>query len=125
MNKIYFLALLLFTAPLLADDAKNEWHDTTLSEATIGKIQDATYQYKKCVSDEMQKATYQTLDSRHATDEIMKQCEPTLTKMREVYIAEKVPAIIADRHLRQLRIQITRKALETMMFSEAARKTGQ
>ncbi|MDD5275269.1 MAG: hypothetical protein PHR16_04220 [Methylovulum sp.] len=125
MNKIYFLAILLFTTAPFANDAKNEWHDTTLSDATIGKIQDASYQYKKCVSDEMQKAIYQSQDSRHATDEIIKQCEATLTKMREVYLAEKVPGVIADRHLKQLRIKTTRSALQEMMFSEAARKAGQ
>ncbi len=125
MNKIYFLAILLFSAAPFANDAKNEWHDTTLSDATIGKIQDATYQYKKCVSDEMQKTAYQNQESRRATDAIMKQCEATLTKMRDVYLAEKVPEIIADRHLKQLRIKTTRSALQEMMFSEAARKTGQ
>lgn len=125
MNKIYFLAILLFTTAPFANDAKNEWHDTTLSDATIGKIQGASYQYKKCVSDEMQKAIYKTQDSRRATDGIIKQCEATLTKMREVYLAEKVPGVIADRHLKQLRTKTTRSALQEMMFSEAARKAGQ
>lgn len=125
MNKIYLLAILAFSSVAFADDAKNEWHNTTLSDATIEKIQDATFQYKKCVSDEMQKTVYQTQDSRQATDEIMKQCEPVLSKMREVYLAENVPAVIADRHLKQMRIKITRSALQTMMFAEAARKSGQ
>lgn len=125
MNKIYFLAILLFASASFANDAKNEWHDTTLSDATIGKIQDASYQYKRCVSDEMQKAIYQSQESRRATDEIMKQCESALTKMRDVYLAEKVPEVIADRHLKQLRIKTTRNALQEMMFSEAARNTGQ
>jgi len=55
MKKILFLTVLLSAATAFADDAKNEWHNTTLSDATIKKIQDAKYQYKKCVSDEMQK----------------------------------------------------------------------
>ena len=125
MKKIFFLAILLSTMTAFADDAKNEWHNTTLSDATIKKIQDAKYQYKKCVAEQMQKPAHQTLDSRQATDDIMKQCEPVLAKMREVYIAEKVPAVIADRHLRQMRLQTTRSALQGMMFSEAARKSGQ
>ncbi|NOU13989.1 MAG: hypothetical protein HOO92_08525 [Methylococcaceae bacterium] len=45
--------------------------------------------------------------------------------MRDIYIAEKVPAVIADRHLKQMRLQTTRTALQGMMFSEAARKSSQ
>ncbi|MDO9103841.1 MAG: hypothetical protein Q7U57_02645 [Methylovulum sp.] len=125
MKKILFFALLLAAISAYADDAKNEWHNTELTDATIAKIQQAKYQYKKCVSDEMQKPAYQQLDTRQATDAIMKQCEAVLAKMRDVYIAEKVPGIIADRHLKQMRIQTTRSALQAMMFSEAARNSGQ
>jgi hypothetical protein len=125
MKKILFLAILLSAKMAFADDAKNEWHNTTLSDATIEKIQAAKYEYKKCVGDEMQKSAYQEQDSRRATDAIMKQCEPVLAKMREVYTAAEVPTVIADRHLKQMRIQTTREALQGMMFSEAARKTGQ
>jgi hypothetical protein len=125
MKKILFLAILLSANFALANDAKNEWHNTTLSDATIEKIQAAKYQYKKCVGDEMRKPAYQEQDSRHATDAIMKQCESVLAKMREVYTAAEVPGVIADRHLKQMRIQTTREALQGMMFSEAARKSGQ
>ncbi|EGW20111.1 hypothetical protein [Methylobacter tundripaludum] len=125
MKKILFLTVLLSAATAFADDAKNEWHNTTLSDATIKKIQDAKYQYKKCVSDEMQKTAHQEQESRQATEEIMKQCESVLSQMREVYLAEKVPGIIADRHLKQMRMQTTRNVLQGMMFGEAARKSGQ
>lgn len=125
MKKILFLTVLLSAATTFADDAKNEWHNTTLSDATIKKIQDAKYQYKKCVSDEMQKTAHQEQESRQATEEIMKQCESVLSQMREVYLAEKVPGIIADRHLKQMRMQTTRNVLQGMMFGEAARKSGQ
>lgn len=125
MKKILFLTLLLSAVTAFADDAKNEWHNTTLSDETIKKIQDAKYQYKKCVVDEMKKPAYQEQESRRATEEIMKQCESVLSQMREVYLAEKVPEVIADRHLRQMRMQTTRNALQGMMFSEAARKSGQ
>ena len=91
MKKILFLCLLLFAATAYSDDAKNEWHNTTLSEATIEKIQAAKFEYKKCVSDEMQKSAYQQQDSRNATEAIIKQCEPVLAKMREVYTDAKVP----------------------------------
>ena len=124
MKKILFLCLLLSAATAYSDDAKNEWHNTTLSEATIEKIQAAKYEYKKCVSDEMQKPAYQQQDSRNATEAIIKQCEPVLAKMREVYTGAEVPGIIADRHLKQMRLQTTRDVLQNMMFSEAARKAG-
>ncbi len=125
MKKILFLAILLSAGTALANDAKNEWHNTTLSDATIEKIQTTKYEYKKCVGDDMQKSAYQEQDSRKATDAIMRQCEPVLAKMREIYTDAEVPGVIADRHLKQIRIQTTREALQGMMFSEAARKTGQ
>lgn len=125
MKKILFLTILLSAVTAFADDAKNEWHNTTLSDATIKKIQDAQYQYKKCVAGEMQKPTYQDQESRKATEAIMKQCEPVLSQMREIYLAERVPDTIADRHLKQMRMQTTRNVLQGMMFSEAARKSGQ
>ena len=125
MKKIVFLTLLLSVITAFADDAKNEWHNTTLTEDTIKKIQAASYDYKKCVSDEMQKPAYINQDTRKATDSIMKVCESVLARMRDVYLAENVPAIVADRHLKQMRMQTTRKALQNLMFAEAARKAGQ
>jgi hypothetical protein len=124
MKKILFLSLLLSAATAYADDAKNEWHNTTLSDATIGKIQAAKYEYKKCVGNEMQKSAYQDQDSRKATEAIIKQCEPVLAKVREVYIDADVPGVVADRDLKKMRMQTTREALQGMMFSEAARKAG-
>ncbi len=124
MKNILFLSLLLSTGSAFSDDAKNEWHNTTLSDATIEKIQAAKYEYKKCIGGEMQKSVYQEQDSRKATDAIMKQCEAILSKMREVYTEAEVPGVIADRHLKQMRLQTTREALQGMMFSEASRKAG-
>ncbi|MCX7107276.1 MAG: hypothetical protein NTV66_06825 [Methylococcales bacterium] len=124
MKHILLSSLLLFSAIAFSHDAKNEWINTTLSEATIAKIQSAKYEYKKCVGDEMQKSSYQQQDTRKATDAIMKQCEPVLAKMRIVYTEVKVPEVIADRHLKQIRLQTTREALQGMMFSEASRKAG-
>lgn len=125
MKQIIFLSLLLLSASAYAEESKDEWQNTTLSEDTMKKIQEARYQYKRCVGDEMQKPEYQTKESRVSTEAIIKHCEPGLAKMREIYIAEKVPETIADRHLKQMRIQTTRTALQGMMFSEAARKSSQ
>ena len=124
MKKILFAGLLLFAGIVFAEDAKNEWHNTVLTDATIEKVQAAKFEYKKCVGDEMQKSSYQDQDSRKATDAIMKQCESILAKMRVVYTEAKVPEVISDRHLKQIRMQTTREALQGMMFSEASRKAG-
>lgn len=125
MKKVLCVAALLLATNSYAEKSKNEWQNTTISEATIEKIQAAKYEYKKCVSDEMQKSTYAGQESRAATEIIMKECEPVLTKMREVYLSEEVPEVIADRHLKQLRLQTTRDALQNMMYAEAARQSGQ
>lgn len=121
MKTLFFLLALFISVTAFAEQASDEWQNTVLTEATIKKIQESKYDYKKCVSEQMQKPAYLEMDSRKATDEIMKQCEPTLTKIREVYLAEKVPGVIADRHLKQIRIQTTRKALENLMFAQAAK----
>ena len=124
MKKLFLLPLLLFSVTLFAEPSANdEWENTTISDATIKKIQESKYAYKKCVADEMRKAPYQTQESRKATEAIVKQCESVLAKMRDVYITEKVPEIIADRHLKQMRLQTTRLVLQDMMFNEAARST--
>jgi len=122
MNKYLLLALCLTASSVYADEAKNEWQNTSLSDAVIEKIQATKYGYKKCVSDEMQKSGYQKIDTRNATDAIMKQCETILAKMREVYTEADVPEVIADRHLKQMRMQTTREVLQGMMFSAASRK---
>jgi hypothetical protein len=124
MKILYFLIALLVSVTAVAEKASEEWQNTTITDATIKNIQESKYKYKKCVGEQMQKATYQDIDSRKATDEIMKQCEPVLAKMRAVYLAEKVPGVIADRHLRQIRIQITRKLLEEMIFAQAGRNVS-
>ena len=125
MKKVLCVVALLLATNSYAENSKNEWQNTTISEDTIAKIQAAKYEYKKCVSDEMQKPAYQSQESRAATEVIIKQCESILTKMREVYLEEKVPEVIADRHLKQMRLQTTRDVLQNMMYSEAARQSGQ
>ena len=121
MKKIICIAALIVANNSYAEPSKDDWQNTTISEATIAKIQAGKYEYKKCVSDEMQKPDYQRQESRVATEVIIKQCEPVLGKMREIYVEEKVPEVVADRHLKQLRIQVTRDALQNMMYGEAAR----
>jgi hypothetical protein len=122
---VVLMASLLISSTAVAEKADDEWQNTVLTDATIKKIQESKVEYKKCVGEHMQKSVYKDMDSRKATEDIIKQCEPSLSKMREVYLAEKVPGTIADRHLRQMRIQITRKVLQEMIFSQAGRNAGQ
>ncbi len=121
--KIPFISLILaLSAPLNAEENTGQtWNGSTLSEATITKVQAAKTEYQKCVAGETQKPGYLDKDSRKATEDIMKLCEPSLGKMREVYLAEKVPGEFADRHLRQVRIQTTRQVLQELIFQQAAR----
>jgi hypothetical protein len=125
MKKLLCLAALVLATNSYAEKPKgNDWQNTSISDATIEKIQTANYEYKKCVSNEMQKSNYQSQESRAATETIVKQCEPVLSKMREIYLAEKVPEIVADRQLKHLRLQTTRDVLQNMMYAEAARSSG-
>jgi hypothetical protein len=125
MKTLFFLTALLFSITVAAEEAQDEWQNTTLSDATIKKIQESRYDYKKCVGTQLQKPAYLEMDTRKATEEVMKQCEPVLGKIRETYLAEKIPATMADRHLKQIRIQTTRKAIQNLMFEQAAKNAGQ
>ena len=125
MKQILLLALLASVSFVSAKEVKSEWNATALTEDTIKKIQLAQVEYKQCVADEMQKPGYAKIEARSSTDAIIKQCEKVLTKMRQVYVDVKVPGIVADRHLKKMRTDITRRVLKQLMFAEASRKAGQ
>lgn len=125
MKPFVLLMLLMSSGWVLAEEAKDEWQDTTLSEDVIKKIQQAQFEYKKCVVDAMRKPEYTKLESRNATDVVIRDCEPVLAQMRKVYTDADVPSVIADRHLKKLRIQVTRNVLQELMYIEAAKKAGQ
>lgn len=123
--KYRLIVMLMMVAGLAgAEEAKEEWAETTLKDETIQKIQQAQFTYKKCVVDTMQKPEYAKLESRNATDAIIRLCEPTLAEMRKVYTDAEVPGVLADRHLKKLRIQVTRSLLQELMYAEAAKKAG-
>ncbi len=124
MKHYLFLVLMAFSSWTMAEEAKEEWNETSLTDETIQKIQQAQFTYKKCVMDAMGKPDYAKLESRNATDVVIRECEPVLADMRKVYTDVQVPAVIADRHLKKLRIQVTRKVLQEFMYAEAAKKAG-
>lgn len=125
MKQVLLLAFLVSASLVNAKEVKSEWKATSLTEDTIKKIQQSQVEYKQCVADEMQKPGYAKIESRSATDAIIKQCEKVLSKMRQVYVDVKVPGIVADRHLKKMRTDITRRVLQQLMFAEASRKAGQ
>jgi len=118
------VALMMVAGVACAEESKEEWNETTLKDETIQKIQQAQYTYKKCVVDTMRKPEFAKLESRNATDVIIKSCEPTLAEIRKVYTDAEVPGEIADRHLKKMRIQVTRNLLQELMYAEAAKKAG-
>ncbi|WP_150049273.1 MULTISPECIES: hypothetical protein [Methylomonas] len=120
----FFLLVSLAQVAAAAEESQQEWNATSLSDAVIEKIQQAQYGYKKCVVEAMRQPQNMGLESRNATDVIIRQCEPTLGEMRKIYTDAEVPPVIADRHLKKLRIEVTRNLLQELMYLEAARKAG-
>lgn len=104
-----------------AEQKNKEWQPTTLKEETIQQIQKAQHHYKECIAKEMQKQDYAKIDSRNATDIIIKSCESDLSKIRQVYLDVDVPEVVADRHLQKMRVQMTRRLLKEMIVLEASR----
>jgi hypothetical protein len=100
------------------------WNGSNLSAATIKQVQEDKYHYKQCVYKEAQKQGYQKIDSRVATDAVIKQCESTLAQIRATFVNEGVPEVITDRFLKKTRTDMTRKILKSLMFAEASRKAG-
>lgn len=102
----------------------NEWQETSLPDSAIEHIQKAKFQYGQCIRAEINKVMDSKMDSRRATDLVMKQCENELTRVRKIFIDEKVPEHIADRYMKQTRTQTARNTLKQLMYVDAAKKMG-
>jgi hypothetical protein len=125
MKAVLFSLFLITASGAFAEEAKDEWQGTSLSDETIHKIQQAQYGYKKCVIDAMRQPEIAKQESRYATDSVMKKCEPVLGDLRKVLLDTGVPPAGADRQLKHTRIQVTRNVLQELMYAEAAKKSGQ
>jgi len=121
---IYALSLAITPVNAASTDKGSTWNGSTLSDDVIKQVQQAKFSYKQCVYTEAQKTGYIKIESRVATDAIMKQCEPSLSKVRAIFIKAGVPAISTDRFLKKTRVDLTRNILKSLMFAEAARKAG-
>lgn len=124
IKKILCLICLLFAGFAYATEAENEWSETKLSDLTIKKIQQAQYQYKKCAIGKMQKIKRSKIEVKVAANTIIKQCESALSQLRQVYLDAAVPSVIADRHLKKMRTDVSRRVVKQLMFSAAAHKAG-
>ncbi|HIA44454.1 MAG TPA: hypothetical protein EYO51_05000 [Methylococcaceae bacterium] len=125
MTKL-FLILSLFV-PLYAhavDDSPEKWQPTTLSDASIKKIQTAKHQYNQCISKEITGLNIGSLDVRDAAHHIIKSCEEKLSIIRQTFLDENVSTLLADRYLKMSRTQTTRTTLKHLMFLDAAKKMG-
>ena len=109
------------SAALTSDSKSQSWESTTLSDTTIKHIQEAKHQYLLCITTEAKKLYKTKMDSRAATDFILKQCEENLAQIRTVFEQEKVPVAITDRYLKKTRTQTARKVLEEMIIAAATR----
>ena len=102
---------------------KKEVENTSaLTEQSIKEIQQSKRTYLLCINDEMQKhlqSDARNMDSRHASDKVLKICEPTLAKIRTVFVAQNAPEAVANQYLKRTRTQTARKVLQEMMYASA------
>lgn len=123
MRKYLLSVLLLISfSTLAAEKSNDEWQATSLSDETIANIQKSKYQYLTCITNEVKKRIKVKMDSRRATDHILKACEKSLANVRETFIKEKVPEKSADRYMKMTRTKTARKVLKEMMLIAASRK---
>ena len=121
---IYALSVSACAATEPSTNKDKKWNGSSLSDEVITQVQTAKSTYKQCVYTEAQKKGYVKIDSRVATDAIMKRCEPSLGKIRTIFITAGVPPISIDRFLKKTRADLTRSILRSLMFAEASRKAG-
>jgi hypothetical protein len=104
--------------------AEGEWNPSTLSDASISQAQAAKLAYQQCLDAEMQKSLASSADSRALTDAILNACEDRLKPIRTAYDAEKVPASITDRYLKQLRSRGAQSVVREIMAVQAVRQAN-
>ncbi len=116
---------LLATALLVLQTAhaapNEEWQGTTLSDATLQKVQLALVGYQQCVNEDTQAHINDKMDSRALTDAVLKRCEEKLGAVKTAFDQEKVPAEISERYMRSRRTHAARNILKTIMGIQAMR----
>ena len=116
------LALLTVAYSLRAEEAiKQEWQPSTLSEKTLTKVNGGVKAYQKCLNTETVAHVNDKEDSRKVTDLILRNCEPSLTVVKEAFNAEKVPGAISDRYIRSKRSRGAQQVVRVVMGAQAMR----
>jgi hypothetical protein len=124
MKRLMLCVAGLLVVPIGSATSAEKWQPTTLSPATIEKTRVATQAYHVCLDKEISALRQIPMDSRDATNIILKKCESELTPIRTALLAEQVPPKIADRLLRKRRNQALRKVFQLMMFAESQREAA-
>ena len=124
MKRFILCVLGLLNMPVGLAVSAQTWQPTTLSSATIEKTRVATLAYHVCLDKEINAFRQIPMDSRDATNIILKKCESKLMPIRMALLAEQVPPKIADRLLRKRRNQALRKVFQLMMFAESQREAA-
>ena len=98
-----------------------DWKPTTLSDKTLGKINQSVESYHRCLNDETTKHVNDPEDSRKLTDLILSVCDPKLGPIKPAFQAEKVPDVISDRYLQRKRSQAAQQVVRIVMGAHALR----
>lgn len=102
-------------------EVSQDWKPTTLSEKTLGKINEAVESYHRCLNDETTKHVNDPEDSRKLTDLILSVCDPKLGPIKPAFQAEKVPDVISERYLQRKRSQAAQQVVRIVMGAHALR----
>lgn len=104
-----------------APQVSQDWKPTTLSDKTLGKINQAVESYHHCLNDETTKHVNDPEDSRKLTDLILSVCDPKLGPIKPAFQAEKVPDVISERYLQRKRSQAAQQVVRIVMGAHALR----
>ncbi len=123
MRKFLLLVLLVISLPTLAEkNQKKEWQASTLSDSTIANIQKAKYEYLTCITQEVKKKSKIKMDTRAATDLVLKECEKNLDNISTTFKKENIPSSMSDRYIKKTRTQTARKVLQEFIYAAAAKQ---
>lgn len=113
------LTLSLTLAVNLAQGEEQQWEPSTLKPETIEATHQARIEYYTCLRQELARTDPLQADARHLGDALLERCEPRLQPIATALAAERVPASIANRYLRSIRVPASRFVLQQLMGAQA------
>lgn len=117
------ITLMACQSPEKKTEQATAWQPSTLSEETLGKVQDGLRVYQRCVNDETRTHLDDRMDSRRITDLILQNCEDKLSAIKATFDAENVPDSISERYLRSKRSHAAQQILRVVMANQAVRSS--